>query len=117
MRRPVQRDSSTAKADDAVVNAYIAVPDLPSDACDWVMRKGMDIALETGQQVIVIGIMLSGLPALCVDGCARNTPGAVLLVPDLMALEAVANGHKADSSTLTRADGRSVMVFKIRTQS
>lgn len=96
------------------MNAYIAVPDLPADACDWVMRKGMDVALESETQVIVIGIMINGLPALCIDGCARDTPGAVLLVPDVLALEAVANGYRADSSTLAREDGRSVMVFKIR---
>lgn len=98
-------------------NAYVAVSDLPPDAVDWVMRCGMEVALDKGTQVIVIGIMLSGQPALCIDGCARHTPGAVLLVPDVLALEAVANGRKADSSMLTRDDGRSVMVFKIQAQS
>ena len=93
---------------------YVIALDLPEPVLGRALQLEMDTALELECQIIVIGAKLDGEVLICTCGCAIKAPGAAVLIPDLLVLEYMAEGGEPTSEVLTRADGRSVLVYKTR---
>lgn len=94
---------------------YIATTDYSEMEQIRLLMRALDVALDIEGVVIVLGRCIdTGEALLCTCGCGWGSPGALILIPDVVVLEGIAHGHSADDDAkITRADGRSGVVLKM----
>lgn len=94
---------------------YVAATDYSEAAQITLLTEALDVAIAQGVVVIVLGRRVdTNRPVICTCGCAWGSTGALLLIPDLVVLENIANGQSADDDAkVYRADGRSGVVLKM----
>jgi hypothetical protein len=95
--------------------SYIPAADLPAPRLARAQHMALDAALKLDSSVILLGTMPDELERviICTCGCARGAAGSMVVVPDLLVLEGIAEGcSEAGHQTLTRRDGRSGMIMR-----
>lgn len=94
---------------------YVATTDYPEAEQVKLLTEALDTALDREGVVIVLGRRVDdNTPVICTCGCAWGAPGALIMIPDVLVIEGMANGHSADDDAkVTRADGRSAVILKM----
>jgi hypothetical protein len=95
--------------------SYIPAADLPAPRLARAQHVALDAALQFDIAVTLLGTVPDEREQviICTCGCMRGTPGSMVVVPDLLVLEGIAEGcSEAGHQTLTRRDGRSGMIMR-----
>lgn len=80
-------------------------------ALDW----AADVAVRSEQPVTFLGLSgMANLPRYCRARCQFDHPGSVVVVPDLVMAELMAQGWEdTPTKMLTRGDGATVWLYKV----
>lgn len=77
--------------------------DLDSAVLLHAVRSATHVALKLGRIVVVLGSTATAV-RLCADGCCVDVPGVYVIVPDVLVVEAAANGAHLDPPWVARRD-------------
>lgn len=91
----------------------VPILDLPAQVFHQVCSAAADIAIQHDDTVTVLGLV-PGAAVLCRHSCRFHHPGSVVVIPDVVLVELMANGFDDTATTgLQRADGRTVHLFRV----
>ena len=95
--------------------SFVPAVNLRGDQLAYAYRCAADVALSGNRAAVILGIGPRGLE-VCDDRCCIDRPGALIVVPDVLIAEGIANGHPdpPKGPVLQRADGRTAHVFRAR---
>lgn len=98
---------------------YVAAQDLSESEQIQALKLALNTALDRECTTIVLGVRIdNGKPVVCTCGCMWGSAGALILIPDVLVLESMANGaYASDDAMVKRADGRSAVILKMLPES
>ncbi len=91
---------------------FTPAAELPDEQLKWAIEKGADVAWESGEVVAVLGIR-RGLLKVCNAGCCLRKPGAIIVIPDVKAVELTRDSGRALPYTCSiECDNRVAYIFR-----
>jgi hypothetical protein len=77
------------------------------------IRNAASVALWTDDPVSILG-HIGGIAQYCRGECDRDHSGSVVLLPDVMLMELVANGHAVpETQKINGREGRAAYLFAV----
>jgi hypothetical protein len=90
--------------------------ELPGPMLDRIARYSAGIAVMTGEPVTIRGTTTRGV-YYCRELCQFDHAGSVVVLPDVMLIELVANGAAIpDTQTIELAEGRTAFMYAVTGQ-
>jgi hypothetical protein len=95
-------------------NDLVSILAMPGEAQAQYVATIADRALEKGESLVIVGVSVAD-PSnvyVCNGQCCAQLEGTVVLIPDVVEAEIVANGVHVpeDEFRITRGDGRTLIV-------